>query len=632
MFVPMLFAVTVCNAILDKEPTLMKPAVPSNQQTLDQLPLLPQATRVYEFSSRNKKGLNGDAEWHLYRDEHGDAVVLDVQGPGCIKSIWETDANPTQSFKFYFDGAKEPIVVPVMDLYQGKSPLFPPSLSVYLLAGRWNGDQYSGNSFAPIPFAKSLKVSLAGIFSFYHFMVEKYADGTEVKTFDGKDRQPFLQKAFKEIGEELNPHPEAEVVKSSSPGIDKEGWMELLNVEKAGTVCQIIVEGDCTEEFINNVEIVAKWDDDRHPQVYSPIGIFCGCAVRPEEVRSMPTKVEKLPNGRIRLTNYLRMPFWRHGVIGLTNRQEKNSGPISAEVRLIKNAYKEDKTGYFYANYRDGRTEMGRDWLFADAIGTGKYLGSVQTMHGMHYCEGDEHITIDGTGMPQVNGTGSEDYYLGCYWPNRNFNLPFAGCVGDISLVPGPACYFRFHLEAPINFYSSFDARIQHGGNSDIVSHYRSCAFYYLRKMPAMRLTDFIDVANEASEKAHSYRSAGSILTGLLDASYEGNASTTTIRDDGRAHTKGSISFSVAVDPKNNGALLRRRLDQNTGRQSAEVYVDGVKIGVWYHADQNSFLRWWDDDFEIPASTTKGKSKLAIRLKVLSPINDFRYEAFSYVE
>ncbi|HTQ09660.1 MAG TPA: DUF2961 domain-containing protein [Fimbriimonadaceae bacterium] len=601
-----------------------------SQITLDQLPVLPRNVTVCEFSSHNKKGVNGDAEWHLYKDEHGDAVIVDVQGPGCVKSIWQTDVGG-QVFHFYFDGEQKPrYSVTAIDFFKAKYPQFPGLLNSYNIVGRYAGDQAAGNSFTPMPFAKSLKVTVSGAFSFYHFMIERYPEGTPVTTFTGNENRDYLLSAFKNQGEELQPHPDEEVIRATSPGLDQDARLDLLNVSKPGTICRIVIEGDATEDFLNNVEIAGLWDDDRHEQVLAPIGMFCGDAIRPEDLRSMPANVEKLPNNRIRLTNYFRMPFWRHGQLWLVNRQAKNSGPITAEVHLRPNEYKEYDAGYFYAHYRDGRTEMGRDWLFAEGTGTGWFVGVVQTMFGMHYCEGDEHFTVDGAGMPIVNGTGTEDYYLACYWPNRNYNLPFAGCVGDIFLVPGPACYYRFHLEAPVPFYSSLDARIQHGGNSDIVSHYRSVGFYYLRKRPALTMTDMIDVGNQASEESHRYRAAGSKLTGDLDASYEGNASTTTIRDDGRDHKGGQIGFTVAIDPSNSGVRLRRRLDQNVGRQQAEVLVDGKSAGVWYHADQNPFLRWFDDDFEIPASLTEGKRKLQITLNVKSEFTDFRYEAYSY--
>ena len=114
----------------------------------------------------------------------------------------------------------------------------------------------------------------------------------------------------------------------------------------------------------------------------------------------------------------------------------KPIGKVSAEVHLLPQRYTEDETGYFSALYRAGRTEMARDWLIIDALGTGRFLGVVQTMIGGHYCEGNERFAVDGAAMPQVHGTGTEDYYLACLWPNPNYNKPFAGCVGDITKIP----------------------------------------------------------------------------------------------------------------------------------------------------------------------------------------------------
>jgi len=48
--------------------------------------ILPQMS-VLQASSHNKKGVNGDAGWPLYKDSHGDEVIFDAAGPGCLKSL-----------------------------------------------------------------------------------------------------------------------------------------------------------------------------------------------------------------------------------------------------------------------------------------------------------------------------------------------------------------------------------------------------------------------------------------------------------------------------------------------------------------------------------------------------------------
>jgi hypothetical protein len=613
---------------------------PCAPMTLDQLPLLPRNVSVHEFSSHNKQGVNGDSEWCLYKDEKGDFVAFDAVGPGCVRSIWQTCFPTDQVIKFYFDGETEPrYVMPTVDFYRGKHPDFPSPLNSYEKLGYFLEDSYAGNCFTPIPFAKSLKIAFQGSCTFNHFFCERYPYGTPVTTFNGKEDRSYLLKAFAQKGEELNPLTDAEVIRSSAKEFKPGEQLELLNVEKAGTVARIVIEGENSEEFVRQAELMMQWDDNPRPEVLAAVGMFFGPAVRPEEVRSMPTKVEILPEGRIRMTSYFRMPFWRKAKIFLNNRPDataKTLGPVSAEVHLVPQRYVENETGYFCALYRDGRTEMARDWLFFDAAGTGRFVGVVQTMLGGHYCEGNERFVVDGAGMPQVSGTGTEDYYLACLWPNPNYNMPFAGCIGDIKKQPGTACYYRFHLETPIPFYSSLDARIQHGGMSDIVSHYQSLGFCYFRKRPVLKQTDFLDVANEASERTHGYQAADSKLTDELEASYEGNLAGTLVRDRGRTHDGGEIAFTVAIDPDNHGVRLRRRLDQGTPRQAADVYVNDKFAGTWYHADQNPFLRWSDSEYDLPGEMTQGKTELKIRLVVkkeegYGPFNDYRYEVLTFM-
>ena len=622
-------------------PSSAQAASPCEPITLDRLPLLPRDVTLHQFSSHNKRGLNGDAGWFLYRDDRGDAVVFDAAGPGCVRSFWQTDLSEDQVLKFYFDGETEPRhTISCLDLYRGKHPLFPAPLASFEKLGYWGDNPNAGNCFVPIPFAKSLKITMQGRVKFYHFLYERYPHGTPVTTFTGKEDRTILLRAFAEQGEDLLPPSDAEVTRSEFPAIEPGKSVELFHTGKAGTIARVVIEGDASEEFLRRAELEMRWDESPYPDVVAPVGMFFGPAVRPEAVRAMPVKVELLPENRMRLTSCFRMPFWRSARIALVNRSRGSAGPlgpIRAEIHVTPPRFDENEAGYFRTLYREGRTEMGRDWLLYRAAGTGRLLGVVQTMDGAHYCEGDEHFAIDGAGSPQINGTGSEDYYLACFWPNRNFNFPFAGCVGDVKLRPGAACYYRFHLEATVPFYGEIDARIQHGGRSDIVSEYRSLAFAYLRRKPALRETDLLDVANPTSERMHDYRATRSTLTEETAASHEGSDTETVVRDRGRRHEGGEITFTVAIEPGNAGMRLRRRLDQNVGRQSAEVYVDGEYAGTWYHADHNPHLRWFDSDHDVPATLTRGKSELKVRLVPREgdghgPWTDFRYQAFVFAD
>ena len=77
--------------------------------TLAEMPLLPKGQAwAGQFSSHSPHQHNGDAGHYLYKDEFGDAVIFDVAGPGCIRSMWGTDLDTSSILKFYFDDEKQP--------------------------------------------------------------------------------------------------------------------------------------------------------------------------------------------------------------------------------------------------------------------------------------------------------------------------------------------------------------------------------------------------------------------------------------------------------------------------------------------------------------------------------------------
>jgi hypothetical protein len=364
-------------------------ASPCDSLTLDDLPTLPRNVSLLQFSSHNKQGVNGDAEWCLYKDAKGDFVVFDAMGPGCVRSFWQTCFPKDQVLKFYFDGEDKPrYEIKTVDLYAGKHPHFPKPLVSGEILGYYAGGDIAGNCFVPIPFAKSLRVSMTKMASFNHFLYERYPHGTPVTTFTGKEDHSYLVSTFTKQGEELLPSADAKVIRTPAVELKPGESREILNVAQAGTVSRIVIEGDASEAFLNQVEIEMNWDDSPRPNVLAPVGMFFACPLRPENVRSLPTKVELLPDHRIRLTSYFRMPFWRRGAIVLANRPAPGvagtTAKVSAEVYLLPQRYKEADTGYFSVLYRAGRTEMARDWLILDALGTGRFLGVVQTLFGSH--------------------------------------------------------------------------------------------------------------------------------------------------------------------------------------------------------------------------------------------------------
>jgi len=622
---------------------LAAPATAQRATSLRDLCEVPAGRTVHQSSSHNREGRNGDDGWCLYRDDEGRAVILDAVGPGCVRSVWATDVRDDSVLHFFFDGEEEPrYSIPQRAFFEGKHELFPAPLSSYELRGHYGDRPFAGNCFVPVPFAKGLEIAVSGELHFYHVIWESYPHGTEVATFTGKENRTPLERAFDEIP--LYDYP---LLLTG----DEEGWTIAPGAERTigeldpGTVRRIHIVAEPSDELLRETWIRIVFDDHERWDVDAPLGYFFGTAVKATTMHALPVRTELLENGRISLINEFPMPHARSGRVVLHNRSDRAVGPLDAVVSERLERHEEERIAYLTTLFREGWTTYGRDWLLQETPGTGWYVGTVQTMLGEHYCEGDEHIALDGAISPQLNGTGTEDYYLGCFWPNRHYDSPFACCVGDVFEEAGDftgsyerrACYARYHLEAPIPFYSHLDAFIQHGGFDTIRSSYGSLSFCYLRKRPALLETDLVDVGNEASEAQHEYAATAGEPTGWLVARGEGRDHLVEHRGRGRTHGEdgAEISFTVAIDPENRGVRLRRRLDQGSPRQTAEVWLDGEHVGTWYHADHNETLRWFDSDFDVHPRYTTGKNALAVRLVVRrdggrGAFTDFEYRVFCF--
>ena len=612
---------------------------------LERLCELPGQVMVLQSSSRNKTGQNGDENWPLYKDEHGDDVIFDAAGPGCVRSIWGTHFAEKAFLKFYFDGEPEPRYrIREIDFFRGQHPDFPAPLVSYEQRGHYDIGM-AGNSFVPIPFAESLKISIEGESRFFHVIYELYPYGTPVQTFTGREDQAPLVDSFKRFGGDPVPAEQLEILEVTTGQNDPGSAVTLFERrDSAGIIRRLVIEADGSEEFFRESEIRMRWDHHTRADVVAPTGIFFGCANDAHDTASLPTSVEQLVDGRVRLSCYFPMPFWNAAQITWHNRSTHPLAMLSAKITVDANSMERNRGGYFTTLYRAGETAHGRDWRLFESPGTGWFVGVVQSMRNGHYCEGDEHFYIDGATSPQINGTGSEDYYLGCFWPNYEYMSPFACCVGDAQIEGGghlfgayrvPSCYCRYHLEAPIPFFTSIDARIQHGGLSNLRSQYRSLAYCYLRKQPALRMTDFIDIGNRISETAHGYSATKSESPIKLRAGPEGEYFETVSDDTGRSHSAGEIQFTVAIDPQNEGVRLRRRLDQASPCQAADVFIDGDYTGRWYHGYHNEHLRWFDSDFDIHAQHTRGKESLAVKLVIdrtagHGPFTEYQYQIYCF--
>lgn len=415
-----------------------------------------------------------------------------------------------------------------------------------------------------------------------------------------------------------------------------------------------------------NPDVVASDDVLRHARlrisfdgqqtVDTPLGEFFGTGIERARVRGLLFGVDPDPNGYF--SAWWPMPYRESAAVTLVNA---SGTPITGGVALVTAAPSDTWTAAldpdtgaaapFHATAHGfAPTTPGRDWTFLDTAGEGTFVGNTQSAMGPPdnnavaqlrnsegYLEGDEHGFADGSRTPGVNGTGAEDYYLGAYYflINQTLTTPFSGRpVYDSATFTPPAidcpyhgqqgdCQTLYRLLIPdaVPFGDGLRFGIEHGGYDDAQADYSSTAYWYGRDdRTALRATDALDVGNRASEAAHRYTTADATVPYTLTDTYEGNdsgpspqTSGTPITDDVRATTQ-TLSFTIAVDPANQGVMLRRMSDQSGAYQAAEVLVDGTSLGLWLEPRGNAYHKWLDDEFELPVTATAGLAQLTITL------------------
>lgn len=367
------------------------------------------------------------------------------------------------------------------------------------------------------------------------------------------------------------------------------------------------------------------WDGLPEAAVDTPLGDFFGCGLGPYPVDGLPVGINE-----DRLYCYFPMPFSSSAVAQIINSGGAAVEELVYTVRYTALQNPPEGVGYFHAKFLSEKpTPLGRDYVFLDETGAGHLVGVVQTIRGQtssrYYLEGDERIYTDGSLSPALYGTGTEDFYNGGWYFNRGpFTLPVHG---NPAHEPGgrnaTGCY-RFFLSDPIPFNTSILVGIEAGGSNDVTPDIQSVAFYYKAPQPLATLTDELGVGDATSEAAHGYIVTGQTWSGTTTDEYEGDHDGVSVTDDGRRFTTdGSSEFTVAIDPINDGVLLRRRMDYNIARQHGEVYIDGVLAGVWYEAGSNAYHTFRDSEFMVPSSLTQGKSSITVRIENLSASSDW---------
>jgi D-arabinan exo alpha-(1,3)/(1,5)-arabinofuranosidase (non-reducing end) len=607
---------------------------------LDRLPYLSAETRTLQVSSFERNGGDFDISTGNRNGSGGclasggaGCVIAEDRGAGEVDSIWFTrdGGNVTRigSIRVDLDG-QTVIDAPLQSLVDGE--LGPPF--VWPLVA--NAVQSPGGVYikVPMPYRQSMRISVASNLEYYHVDYRRFSTADGVSTFSPSDPALDVLATLRAAGT-TDPKPAAPKAAHSNRVVELPASAALTIAEStgSGSISALHLQlPEPTDQLLNGLRIQIEFDGQT--MVDSPLGEFFGAGLGTNTVHSLMFAAIPQPAGSLSLSEWWPMPFARTAHITLVNTTGNPVPGIGSDVVTTPDpqwapALASGRAGYFTARSHAGPTTLGQDWVFADEVGHGKFVGVSHTIRGSriktsfsddapYFLEGAERVYTDGSASPQWYGTGTEDFYEGgWYFKNgTHFSDPLTGQPDQRTATGGCADYcvatYRLMLAEAMGYHSEIRFGIEHGKRNMVQPDYSSTAFLYTQPNETITVSDEVDPTDPVSRILHIYSDA-SAADQMLISTDEGNNDARTIAGLVRT-TQAPITFDVHIRPDNHGVLLRRTSDQATGYQSADVAIDGVPAGIWLQPRSNTFHRWLDDTYLVPESLTAGKDRITVTL------------------
>ncbi|RDI66311.1 glycoside hydrolase family 172 protein [Nocardia pseudobrasiliensis] len=452
---------------------------------LERLPYLGLGAQTLQSSSFDRSGGNNDGAGGCVGAGGAGCVVAEDHGAGEVDSIWFTidrgDVTALGELRIELDG-RTVVSAPLQAVVDGAlgAPFAYPLVA--------NADQSPGGVYikVPMPYHDRMRVSVQNPVQYYHVTYRHFATGIGLDTFDPSDRAEDVLAMLRSAGGH-DPKPPAPGARAQrqTVTVPANGSTTIAGATGPGAVSALRLRLPNAGSF---TALRLRIAFDGRDLVDSPVSEFFGLGLGPGgvvPVRALMFAADPRPGGWV--SAWWPMPFAAALSVSLVNTGGDPIDGIDTEVvvdpdpqwataLLLKSA------GYFTTRSHAGPTEPGRDWIFADDFGRGKFVGVSQTMRGGSpwFLEGDEHVYVDGSPVPQINGTGTEDFYEGGWYfdSGRSYSLPLTGAS-----TPACAGYcvnaYRLMLADSVEHLAHLRFGIEHGGVNEEPAVYGSTAFRY---------------------------------------------------------------------------------------------------------------------------------------------------------
>lgn len=379
------------------------------------------------FCTRTEKNREGETEW----------VLMEDKGPGVITKIWAVcfyyglDDTTGANLKIYLDGEEEPTInCNFFEFVKGESFVKPP------LAME---TRRAGNSYLPIPYAKSCKVTMDKKVFYNIISYRSYPQGTSVRTFS-MDEYNQSQILIDSVGHVLErgvygdlastKNTEAYSFHKTLRPREKE---TLLIRKKQQAIEQLVFQLDA-EDFDQALRsTVLKISFDGEQTVWTPLGDFFNIGVGLKTYQMWERAVQE--DGTM-ICRWI-MPYQHIAELEIEN-MGKQDIQMSVTAKVMPYTWN-DRSMYFHSSWRMDDPTPGFplfDYNLVNVKGKGIYVGDQFTVLNPEegwWGEGDEKVYVDDDTFPSLFGTGTEDYYgwAGGVVPNPEdeFYTPFLSNV-----------------------------------------------------------------------------------------------------------------------------------------------------------------------------------------------------------
>jgi len=476
-------ATIVCCAAAENEKPVSYGEILRHLTDLDRLTSLQTGSKGGLFSSwdrgsRTQWGANGDVGQYLRVEPNGEAVMMELDGPGVVYRIWS--ANPMGKLRLYLDGAQTPSYEwNFPDLFDGKlAPFIRP------LVYRRDSAQSASDCYLPIPFAKHIKITADKAHGeYYHFNYVTFPKDRPVASFrlplttEEQAALGVVADAWSNPGRDPKPKwPDQQTITKTltiAPG----QTAELCSLQETGVIRAIRARVKSDQRYAwRKLVLRGVWDGAPWPQILTPLGPFFGFDWEPADYGSVPTGCR---NGQA--YQYFPMPFRRSASLSIQSFLEQPA-TVEFEIEWAPRSPLPVDSVYFYARWRHEPDLVRFDYPFLETAGRGHFVGvSMPIDHPLDgwWGEGDEMVWVDDDDFPPYIGTGSEDYF-GDAWGIRYLSGP---SYGASAMKGHRTCNYRWHFTDLIPFTKRLRMTIENYGPNGVGPRgqydFSSTAFWY---------------------------------------------------------------------------------------------------------------------------------------------------------